>query len=213
VLNLRFDHVRTILCLGAHSDDIEIGCGGTLLKLLAEQSPIDVHWVVLGADGERRKEAERSAELFLYNARSSSVIIKGFRDSYFPYIGATIKETIEQLRDQVSPDVIFTHYRHDLHQDHRLLCELTWCAFRDHLILEYEIPKYDGDMGRPNVYVPLSETFCRYKVQSLMDVFNTQHAKRWFSEDTYWALLRLRGIECHSPSKFAEAFYANKLVF
>jgi len=207
-----FDDLHTILCLGAHADDIEIGCGGTLLTLLAEYGPLDVYWVVFGAEGERTNEAVHSAELFLQNTKHQTIVIKGFRDSYFPYLGPEIKEFMEQVRDDVSPDLIFTHRRDDLHQDHRLVAELTWCAFRDHWILEYEIPKYDADLGRPNLYVPLAETTCQSKIQSLHEAFATQRKKPWFSDDTYWALLRIRGIECNSPTRLAEAFYAHKLV-
>ncbi len=211
-MKIYFDQLRTILCLGAHSDDIEIGCGGTLLTLLAEYGPLDVYWVVFGAEGERTNEAVRSAELFLQNTKHRTIVIRGFRDSYFPYLGPEVKEFMEHVRDEVSPDLIFTHRRDDLHQDHRLVAELTWCAFRDHRILEYEIPKYDADLGRPNLYVPLAEATCQSKIQSLHEAFATQRGKPWFSDDTYWALLRLRGIECNSPTRFAEAFYAHKLV-
>jgi LmbE family N-acetylglucosaminyl deacetylase len=212
VLNLRWDNLKTVLCLGAHADDIEIGCGGTILKLLAQCGPLDVHWVVLGAEGERTKEAIRSAELFLAGASSKNIVVHGFRDSYFPYLGGQIKECVEQLRDRISPDLIFTHRCDDLHQDHRLLCELTWCAFRNHLILEYEIPKYDGDLGRPNLYVSLNEAICREKIRLIVEAFATQRSKPWFSDDTYWSLMRLRGVECNSPSKYAEAFQARKAV-
>jgi LmbE family N-acetylglucosaminyl deacetylase len=213
VLKIRFDELHTILCLGAHSDDIEIGCGGTILKLLDEYGPLDVHWVVFGAEGQRTKEAVHSAERFLKSAKNRCVIVKGFRDSYFPYLGRQVKEFMEQVRDGVSPDLIFTHRRDDLHQDHRLVSELTCCAFRDHRILEYEIPKYDADLGRPNLYVPLEEPTCREKIQSIHEAFASQRGKQWFSDDTYWAMLRLRGIECNSPTRFAEAFYGHKLVF
>lgn len=212
MLKLAFENFRTVLCLGAHADDIEIGCGGAMLKLLAENPSLHVHWVVLGAGVQRAQEAIASARRFLRNSGKENVTIKGFRDSYFPYIGAQIKEYFEQLRDRISPDLIFTHRRADLHQDHRLVSELTWCAFRDHLILEYEVPKYDGDMGRPNLYVPLDESTCREKIETIVECFPTQNGKSWFSDDTYWAVLRLRGVECHSPSKLAEGFYAHKMV-
>jgi LmbE family N-acetylglucosaminyl deacetylase len=168
---------------------------------------------VLGAADERAQEAARSAARFLAGAATQEVIVKGFRDSYFPYLGSDVKEFIEAIRGQVQPDVIFTHRRDDAHQDHRLVAELTWCAFRNHLVLEYEIPKYDGDMGQPNLYVPLDEAQCRRKIDAIMQGFPTQHSKPWFSEDTYWAMLRLRGVECHSPTNFAEAFFARKIVF
>ncbi len=209
---LGFENLRTILCLGAHADDIEIGCGGTILRLLAENRSLRVHWVVLGAGGERAREAEAGARRFLRNSGEAKVTVKGFRDSYFPYIGAEVKEYFEELREEISPDLIFTHRRADLHQDHRLVSELTWCAFRDHLILEYEIPKYDADMGRPNLYVPLEESTCREKIETIVECFRTQNGKNWFSHDTYWAVLRLRGVECRSPSRFAEGFHAQKMV-
>lgn len=205
--------VRSILCLGAHADDLEIGCGGTLMQLLAERPrEIDVHWVVLSGDTARSAEAARGGELFLANARRRKVTIKGFRDTCFPYIGGEIKDFFATLQNDESPDLIFTHRREDLHQDHRLVAELTWCAFRNHLIFEYEIPKYEGDLGHPNLFVPLAEAVCRRKVESLVEVFATQRTKPWFTPDTFWSLLRLRGVECNSPSRFAEAFTCRKLV-
>lgn len=212
MLGIQLDRLRTVLCLGAHADDIEIGCGGTVLRLLAENEAVRVHWVVLGAEGVREQEARAGAERFLQRAAAKDVTVAGFRDSYFPYLGGQVKEYVEKLRDRVSPDVIFTHYRHDLHQDHRLLSELTWCAFRDHLILEYEVPKYDGDLGRPNFYVPLDEATCREKIAGITAAYASQHAKPWFTDDTFWALLRLRGVECHAPHRFAEAFHARKMA-
>lgn len=212
MLSLPLNNLRTVLCIGAHADDIEIGCGGTLLKLLAGQPGMEVHWVVFGASGQRAAEARVSAAAFLHDAGSRHVRIEGFRDSYFPYLGGCVKEAMEKVRDTVSPDMIFTHLHDDAHQDHRLLCELTWCAFRDHLILEYEVPKYDGDLGRPNVYMPLDEATCRRKIDLVMDGFPSQRSKPWFTEDTYWALLRLRGIEAGIGVRFAEAFTARKLI-
>lgn len=212
MMPLCLDNVKSILCLGAHADDIEIGCGGTLLALLDARPELEITWVVFGAQGTRGEEARRSAKRFLGRETADRITVKGFRDSYFPYLGAELKEFVEDVRDACSPDLIFTHHRHDLHQDHRLLAELTWCAFRDHLILEYEIAKYDGDLGRPNCYVPLEEPLCRRKIDLIVEGFPSQHDKRWFTEDTYWALLRLRGVECHSPTRFAEAFHAPKLV-
>jgi LmbE family N-acetylglucosaminyl deacetylase len=212
MLKLAPQNLRSVLALGAHADDIEIGCGGTILKLLAEHPGLHVHWVVLGAAGGRAEEAASSARRFLCGAASQEVVVKGFRDSYFPYLGGEVKEYIESLRNQVSPDVIFTHRRDDLHQDHRVVSELTWNAFRNHLVLEYEIPKYDGDLGQPNLYVPLDEALCRRKIEGIFEGFPTQHSKPWFTEDAFWALLRLRGLECHSPSKYAEAFFARKMV-
>jgi LmbE family N-acetylglucosaminyl deacetylase len=202
----------TVLCLGAHGDDIEIGCGGTLLRLLAACPDTAVHWVVLSADALRTGEAIDSAKAFLGDARSKTILVNHFRDGFFPFLGAEIKEQFEELKTKVSPDVIFTHHRGDLHQDHRLIGELTWHTFRAHLILEYEVPKYDGDLGAPNVFVPLDESVCRRKIQTLLSSFPSQRRKHWFDEDTFLSLLRLRGMECHAPSRYAEAFYARKLV-
>ncbi|HWB14673.1 MAG TPA: PIG-L deacetylase family protein [Pirellulales bacterium] len=213
MLSVSFDNARTILCLGAHADDIEIGCGGALAELLwTRPRTIDVEWVVFSAADDRRREALRSADLFLADARTKNVTIHDFRDACFPFDGAEIKTRFQQLRERLSPDLIFTHRREDLHQDHRLLAELTWCAFRDHLILEYEIPKYEGDLGHPNVFLPVNELVCRRKVETLLEVFATQRSKPWFTPDTFWALMRLRGLECNSPTRFAEAFTCRKLV-
>ena len=200
-----------VLCLGAHSDDIEIGCGGTVLKLVSVR-PATFHWVVFSADAEREREARHSATLFLASTCRHQVVVKRFRDGFFPYVGAEIKEYFEELKHEVSPDVIFTHYRADRHQDHRLISDLTWNTFRDHLILEYELPKYDGDLGSPNCYVPLDEAACRRKMEYLVAAFQSQLGKRWFSADTFRALMRIRGIETGAPGGYAEAFYAHKLV-
>lgn len=200
-----------ILCLGSHSDDIEIGCGGTLLQLLAGSREFHIDWIVFGARNEREQEARGSAALFLGQARHKNVVIKGFRDSFFPYEGAQIKSFFEELKS-TTPDLIFTHYRHDAHQDHRMIEELTWNTFRNHLILEYEIPKYDGDLGQPNVFVPLEKVVYEKKVQYLMEAFQTQRSKQWFSRDTFLGLMRLRGMECVASSGYAEAFYCRKLV-
>jgi len=208
---MRFSDLRTVLCLGAHPDDIEVGCGGTLLRLLAEQQAVSVHWVVLSGSGPRADEARAGAELFLGGAGAGNVVVRSYRDSFFPYQGTEIKEYFHELAAQISPDLIFTHYGKDLHQDHRLLAELTWNTWRDHLILEYEIPKYDGDLGRPNLFVPLGESLCRRKVQSIVSAFRTQHDKQWFTEDTFWSTLRIRGLECNSESKYAEAFHCRKM--
>jgi LmbE family N-acetylglucosaminyl deacetylase len=201
-----------VLCLGAHSDDIEIGCGGTVLKLVSARPQAMFHWVVFSADGEREREARHGASLFLQGACQHEVVVKRFRDGFFPYVGAEIKEYFEELKDQVSPDVIFTHYRGDRHQDHRVISELTWNTFRDHLILEYETPKYDGDLGSPNCYVPLDEAVCRMKTDYLVAAFKSQLGKRWFSADTFRGLMRIRGIEAAASAGYAEAFYAHKLV-
>jgi len=204
--------VQRILCLGAHSDDIEIGCGGTMLHLLRAHPHCEVTWIVFSAKGNRKREAVASATRFLVGARTRMIRTKSFRESFFPYRGEDIKVFFEQLKVLVSPDLIFTHYRHDLHQDHRVICELTWNTFRRHQILEYEIPKYDGDRGQPNVYVPLSQELCDAKVKYLMDGFSTQRSRQWFSEDTFYSLLRLRGVESNGSDRYAEGFYGRKVV-
>lgn len=202
----------TVLCLGAHCDDIEIGCGGTILNLLATHDRLICHWVVLSSDPGRAAEARQSADLFLATAKSKHVEIDNFRQSFFPYVGAKLKERFERLKDEVSPDVIFTPYRRDLHQDHRMVSELTWNTFRDHLILEYEIPKYDGDLGSPNLFVPLSKPTCRAKIQYILRCFASQKERQWFDSETFWSMLRLRGMESNAESRYAEAFYARKLL-
>jgi LmbE family N-acetylglucosaminyl deacetylase len=204
---------RKILALGAHADDIEIGCGGTILRILEEDPATEVYWVVLGASGQRWAEAAESASRFLANARRKEIVIKEFRDGYFPYLGTQIKDFFEELKRQVRPDLILTHYREDLHQDHRLVSELTWNTFRDHLILEYEIVKYDGDLGVPNFFVHLNESMARKKIQNILECFKSQEAKNWFSEDVFSSILRLRGVESNAPDKYAEGFYSRKLVY
>ena len=203
---------RRILCLGAHSDDIEIGCGGTVLRWVEEHPELEVSWVVLSSNRERKKEALKGAGLFLQGARKSKVLVESFRDGFFPYDGTAIKEYVEALKKRFSPDIVLTHYRDDRHQDHRMISDLTWNTFRRELVLEYEIPKYDGDFGQPNLFVPLSESVCRKKIQYILDVFKTQRTKDWLTEDTLQAVLRLRGVECHAPQKWAEAFYCRKII-
>ena len=202
-----------LLCIGAHSDDIEIGCGGTILRLLQEYPQMEIHWVVLGATGQRAIEAVESANLFLVNARQKAIIIREFRDGFFPYIGAEIKDFFEELKRQVSPDLILTHHRQDLHQDHRLVSELTWNTFRNHLILEYEIVKYDGDLGTPNLFVHLNDLICHHKIQNILKCFSSQKDKPWFTEDAFLSILRLRGLESNAPDKYAESFYCRKIVY
>jgi LmbE family N-acetylglucosaminyl deacetylase len=216
MLRIMFDDRKpdlSILCIGAHSDDIEIGCGGTMLKLLAEHKHIAVTWLVVSAAGVRASEARESAQRFLYTAPSKNIIVEAFEDSYFPYIGSDIKRYFQNFRKKVLPDVIFTHNRHDLHQDHRLISELTWNAFRNHFILEYETIKYDGDIGQPNFYVPLTSAQARAKIETIMNSFGSQKGKDWFTEDTFQAVMRLRGVECRAPEKVAEAFYCRKATF
>jgi LmbE family N-acetylglucosaminyl deacetylase len=201
-----------LLAIGAHSDDIEIGCGGTILKLVEEGVLAEAWWVVLTGGRERAAEARASAETLIDGVPERRVILKDFRDGFFPYDGREIKGFFEQLKQEFSPDVILTHQRSDLHQDHRVTCELTWNTFRDHLVLEYEVPKYDGDMGAPNLFVPIDDRLCRKKVDHLMTHFGSQRSKHWFKEDLFSGLLRLRGMECNSPTSYAEAFYCRKAV-
>jgi LmbE family N-acetylglucosaminyl deacetylase len=201
-----------ILCLGAHSDDIEIGCGGTLLRLTDQYRNCVLHWVVFSAVGVRGDEARRGAELFGSKAVVQGPTLKTFQDGHMPFAGAEIKSVFEEIKGSFSPDIIFTHNRKDAHQDHRVLAELTWNTFRNHLILEYEIPKYDGDLGQPSVFVPLSEEVSGNKVKYIMESFQSQHGKHWFQPNTFLALMRLRGMECAAPSGHAEAFYSRKLV-
>jgi LmbE family N-acetylglucosaminyl deacetylase len=201
-----------LLCIGAHSDDLEIGCGGTILELAERESPLDVTWIVLSGRGDRRDEAHASAKRFLKDVENHDIRIAEFRDGYFPTLHAEVKDYFEQLKDEVNPHLIFTHAGQDLHQDHRLVSELTWNTFRDHMILEYEIVKYDGGLGSPNAFVPISRENCRRKVEMLMTGFATQRSRSWFSEDTFMAMMRIRGIECNAPDGHAEAFYVRKLV-
>lgn len=201
-----------VLAIGAHPDDIEIGCGGTVMRLIEDGAIAEICWVVLSGQRERAAEARSSAEHLLRDVSGPQIILREYEDGFFPYDGREIKRFFEQLKHDFSPDVIFTHQRHDLHQDHRLSCELTWNSFRDHLILEYEVPKYDGDMGRPNLFVPLPSSVGQRKVDHLMSQFASQRRKHWFTEDLFSGLLRLRGMECNSPSAQAEAFYCRKAV-
>lgn len=203
--------VRRVLCLGAHCDDIEIGCGGTILRLTQERPGLEVLWVVFSSTAVRAQEAKRAAELFLAGAAVWEVVIRDYRDGFLPYLGSEVKQYVETLKS-FQPDVILTHTLEDRHQDHRVIGELTWNTFRDHLILEYEVVKYDGDFGRPNVYVPLTEDLARRKAQSIVDVFGSQERRDWFRADTFLSVARLRGIECRSESGYAEAFVARKLV-
>jgi len=200
------------LCLGAHCDDIEIGCSGAVLSLLEEAPNLSVAWIVLASDEARGQEALESAHALLANIPKKTIAIQTFRDGFLPYQGAAVKEYFEALKADVTPDLVFTHYRGDLHQDHRLVSELTWNTFRDHLIWEYEIPKYDGDLGSPNVFVPLSAGICERKIANLLTTFRSQIGKRWFSEELFQGLMRLRGMECNAPSGYAEGFYCRKAV-
>jgi LmbE family N-acetylglucosaminyl deacetylase len=200
-----------ILCLGAHSDDIEIGCGGLLLSVIQSRDA-EVEWIVFSGRGRRKSEAQTSARLFLAGARRARVTVRQFRDGFFPYQGADIKAFFERLKRRAAPDLVLTHYRDDRHQDHRLLSDLTWNTFRDHWILEYEIPKFDGDLGSPNAFIPLDQETCALKVKHLQRVFASQRDKDWFTPETFMAMMRLRGMECRAPSGYAEAFYSRKTL-
>lgn len=206
------DAPKHILCLGAHSDDIEIGCGGAILRLTQSYPDLRVDWVVLSATGTRATEAEASAADFLHHAGHAQVRLQSFQDGFFPYSGGEIKGFFEQLKREINPDLIFTHCRHDLHQDHRVVTELTWNTFRDHLILEYEIPKYDGDLQSPNFFIHLDKATCRQKTDYLMQHFATQTNRYWFTPETFSSVMRLRGVESRAPEGYAEGFYCRKLV-
>ncbi len=215
MIRLKLDTVPNrplqILCLGCHSDDIEIGCGGTVLRL-AELYDCVFHWVVFSAIGVREEEARRAASLFVKADALKGPTLKSFKDGFLPFAGAEIKSLFEEIKNTVSPDLILTHNRKDAHQDHRLIAEMTWNTFRDHFILEYEIPKYDGDMGQPSVFMPLPQEISQNKVRHIMKSFTSQHGKHWFQESTFLGLMRLRGMECNAPSGYAEAFYCRKLL-
>lgn len=200
-----------LLLLGAHSDDIEIGCGGTILRLLASHPGAEVTWVVFSANPERTEEARASAAAFLGGA-AATVIVKEFRESYFPDCQAAIKDAFEELKPRLTPDLIFTHRRQDRHQDHRVVSELTWNTFRNHLVLEYEVPKYEGDLGNPNLYVPLTRAIADEKARLLLQHFPSQANRTWFRADTFHGLMSIRGVECNAPDLRAEAFHAHKLV-
>ena len=204
-------HYR-VLAVGSHADDIEIGCGGTIMRLAESCPEIEVCWVVLSAVDERACEARASADAFLEGVARRRILTGEFRDGFFPYCGGQIKQFFEDLKRTYAPDIVFTHYRADLHQDHRLVSELTWNTFRDHLILEYEIPKYDGDLGSPNFFVHLAEATCHRKVEAILKHFPSQQGRRWFTDDLFLSLLRLRGMESNSPSRYSEAFYCRKVI-
>jgi len=198
--------------MGAHSDDIEIGCGATLLKLAGLRPRPEFRWVVWSAGGQRENEAKRGARTFLGPTAAQAVRVHAFRDGYFPTQFAEIKEAFESLALEFQPDVVFTHARDDRHQDHRVVSDLTWNTFRDQLILEYEIPKWDGDLGQPNFFVPVSLATARHKTRALLSVFGSQRSKDWFREETFLGLMRLRGIECRATEGLAEGFYARKTI-
>jgi LmbE family N-acetylglucosaminyl deacetylase len=202
-----FNSVRRILAIGAHSDDVEIGAGGTILRLLRERADLHVTWVCLSGGGtEREAEARNSAAAFAPNADFRCL---AFADRYFPSQHLEIKRAFDDLKS-VEPDLVLTHSMDDRHQDHRVVNELTWNAFRSHQVLEYEIPKWDGDLQRPNVYVTLDKPTMDRKVELLLTHFASQRGKHWFDDETFRSLARLRGLE--GNARYAEAFVARKLV-
>jgi LmbE family N-acetylglucosaminyl deacetylase len=210
-LKLRQEGDLKVLFLGAHCDDIEIGCGGTIMRLSEEHSELKTRWVVFTSTPDRATEARKSADHFLQKAREKEVSVLDYRDGYLPYEAIGVKNYFETLKT-FQPDIIFTHFRHDLHQDHRLICDLTWNTFRDHLILEYEIPKYDGDLGNPNFFVPIGADIADRKVRALQQFFVSQAGKHWFDNETFFSLMRIRGLESVSKSRYAEGFYLRKAI-
>jgi LmbE family N-acetylglucosaminyl deacetylase len=201
-----------LLCLGAHADDVEIGCGGTVLRLAAQIPGIHIRWIVFSGDGVRESEARSSAATFLNGVADQRVDVLKFRDGYFPFYGADIKDAFEKLKREIDPTLILVHGKDDAHQDHRLIAELTYNTFRNHLVWEYEIPKYDGDLGNPNLFVPLTRAMLQQKLDALKKHFPSQHGRGWFTDETFLGLARLRGIGCNAPEGLAEAFTARKLV-
>lgn len=213
MLNLSVaEPLHRVLVIGCHADDIEIGCGGTLLTLAEANPGLEVDWVVLTAAGERGEEARASAEAFLAGVESLRIELHEFRDGFLPYAGGEVKDVFESLKGRVDPQLVLTHTSYDLHQDHRLACELTWNTFRNHLILEYEIPKVDGDLGRPNVFMPLTAAVAERKLTLLEQHFPTQSGKHWFDRETFLGLMRLRGMEAIAPDRLAEGYTCRKLV-
>jgi LmbE family N-acetylglucosaminyl deacetylase len=214
MINLEFDIPQNrpfrILCLGAHCDDIEIGCGGAILQMLRSRKDVSLLWVVLSSEEGRAEEARNSASEFLRGASQTKIEVKDFPNSFFPYNGEKIKVYFESLKKIFQPDLIFTHYRHDLHQDHRVVSELSWNTFRDHMILEYEIPKYDGDLGSPNAFIPLNREVCTEKIEMILRFFKSQSGKQWFTEDLFLSIMRIRGMECNARHGLAEGFYCRK---
>jgi LmbE family N-acetylglucosaminyl deacetylase len=204
---------KRILALGAHPDDIEIGCGGTILRLAGEPRELELLWVVFAATPERAAEARASAKAFLEGVPTTKVVVRDYRDGFLPYSGSAVKDEFEALKREFSPDLIFTHYRDDRHQDHRLVSELTWNTWRDHFILEYEIPKYDGDFGSPNFFAALPASNLDRKIDLILRHFPSQAAKPWFTADLFRAVARIRGMECTAPEGLAEGFYARKARF
>lgn len=212
LFDLARNHPFRLLCLGAHCDDIEIGCGATVLRLVEAVPDIQVRWTVFTGSAQRQEEARASAEAFLAGAREKRVDLLGFRESFLPQQWGAAKEEFERIKAEFQPTVVLTHLKDDHHQDHRLVAELTWNTFRDHLILEYEIPKYEGDLGNPALFIPVTRAQAERKVAHVMRFFETQHRRAWFDENTFFGLMRIRGVHCNSPSGYAEAFHARKIV-
>lgn len=204
------DRPLKILCLGAHPDDIELGCGATLLKIISSCAVDKIKWIVFTSNKLREKEARQSAKMFLSMVEDKDIIVKNFKDGFLPFSATEIKEYFEEIKHEFNPDIIFTHFRNDRHQDHRLVSDFTWNTWRNNLIMEYEIHKYDGDLSNPNFYVPLEEKFLNKRNNILLTVFKSQTSKQWFDELNFKALPRLRGVE--SAKKFAEAFYVRKII-
>jgi len=215
-LKFSFDHSKSeglkILCLGAHCDDIEIGCGGTILKLIQQYDIEEIHWVVFCSNTTRKKEAEESASQFLEGVKSK-VTVHNFKDGYTPAQWSEIKDKFEKLKKIISPDVIFTHTRDDRHQDHRTIHNFTWNTFRNHMILEYEIPKYDGDLTTPALYVEVDRETAERKNRIILESFQSQQNKHWLDDELLNSLMRIRGVESVSESGFAEGFHVRKMVF
>ena len=214
MLRVKLDHQSPLklLCLGAHADDIEIGCGGTVLRLLREHPGSVVHWVVFAASPLREAEARGSAAAFLASSGEAEVVVHHFRESYFPRVASEIKDAFESIKGSFRPDLVLCHRKLDAHQDHRVVAELAWNTWRDHAIWEYEIPKYDGDLGQPNLYVPLSQSEADRKVELVLEHFKSQATRAWFRADTFQSLMGVRAIECNAPEGRAEGFYVRKLV-
>ena len=201
-----------LLCLGAHCDDIEIGCGGALLALQEKYEISEIRWEVFASTPERKSEAENAARAFIGNRVRAEIHVHDYRDAYLQESWAEIKDDFETIKQAYQPDLILTHYGRDKHQDHRLVSELTWNTFRNHLILEYEIPKYDGDLGRPNLFIPVTDIQAQRKVDILLNAYQSQADRHWFEADTFLSLMRLRGLECGGAQKYAEGFYARKAI-
>jgi LmbE family N-acetylglucosaminyl deacetylase len=201
----------TVLCIGAHCDDIEIGCGATLRRIARDNPACRIVWAIFAGNETREHESRAAAQALLGEQRAQLQFMK-FRESHFPSQFDAVKAAMESLKG-LQPSVVFTHYLHDRHQDHKLLAELTWNTFRNHLVLEYEIPKFEGDLGAPNVFFEASHEDTEHKINMLMSCFASQLSRSWFTPDTFRALLRIRGIECVAGSGYAEAFHGRKLRF